>query len=359
MTREEALGSGEAKPPKVSIIMATYNSAPYVEAAIRSALDQTIADVEIIAVDDCSKDDTYEIVQRMAASEPRIKPFRMPANGGPGASRHMAVNEATGEWIAQQDSDDLMHPARLERLLKVAEDGGFDVVADNLQYVEEDATQLIGPAVIPTGDNPIWTVGLAEFVRANLPGETGFKLGFLKPMIRRSLLLENRINYQPHLRVVEDYQLLFDVLAAGAKFGFLNECLYDYRIRKSSGSHNYSDALLTQMAQVAQENLRHPTVRANPALREAVAYRLKFAKSNAAYVRTLGAARKKQPVALLGTVIRHLPYLPYIAWRAVRVPFKGRVWSGGAQALNPVQLGMKKWEAAAGSLGSAEDPLTA
>lgn len=328
---------------EVSIIMGTYNSAPYVEAAIHSALNQSISNIEIIAVDDCSTDDTFEIVQRMAEQDSRIKPYRMSANGGPGASRNVAVSHAVGTWVAVQDSDDLMHPRRLERMLDIAKRGGFDAVADNLQYVGEDARELIGPAVKQTDETMIWTIDMVGFVHANLPGETGFKLGFLKPMIRRSFMTEHGVNYDPKLRVVEDYQLLFDVLICGGTFGYINECLYDYRIRTSSGSHNYSDALLSQVAQVGRENLNHPAVQADPIVRAAVAYRLKYSLRNAAYVRVLGPIRQKRPVAALAAVLRHLPYLPYIFWRGIRVPFKGRVWSGGAKALDPVQLGMEKW----------------
>ena len=140
--------------PRVSVVMAAYNSATFIERAIQSTLDQTMSDVEIIVVDDCSSDSTREIVQGFADRDSRVRLFKLPENGGPGAARYRAVKEATGEWISVQDSDDRMLPDRLEKLLDLAAKNDFDVIADNLYYVNEDTDERFGSA-LPLTDRGI------------------------------------------------------------------------------------------------------------------------------------------------------------------------------------------------------------
>lgn len=313
--------------PVVSVIMAAYNASRFIEAAIQSAQAQTLTDFELIVVDDCSSDNTVALVSRMAEADPRIRLFQMPKNGGPGAARHLGVAKSAGEWVAVQDADDKMLPNRLERLISVARENSFEVIADNLNYVNEDSGERFGTAVPLTDEGAISTITAEQFILANLPGEIGFKLGFLKPVIRRSFLVDKAINYHEELRVAEDYQFLFDMLVARASFGFLNEALYDYVIRPDSVSHTYSENELLKIAEINRENLDIAAVQQDPSIRAAVERRQLYCDRNAAFVRILGRVRGRQPFALLVTLVQTLPYMPYIVWRVVRVLSKGRVWS--------------------------------
>ena len=313
--------------PVVSVIMAAYNASRFVEGAIQSALSQTLTDVEVLVVNDCSSDDTAEIVGRMEAADRRVRLVNMPKNGGPGAARKLGVSEARGQWIAVQDADDKMLPDRLERLVAVCRDNGFHVVADNLNYVDEDTGERFGLALPMEGAPAISTISAEQFVLRNLPGETGFKLGFLKPLVSRAFLQEHAINYHEELRVAEDYQFLFDILAAGARFGFIAEPMYDYVIRPDSVSHTYSETDLLHIAEMNRRNAVLPEVTGNSALLAAVKRRQLYCDRNAAYVRLLGRIRDRKPAALLATVAQTAPYMPYFAWRLVRVFSEGRVWS--------------------------------
>lgn len=97
--------------PRVSIVMPTYNSSAHVEAALRSILQQTYPDYEIIVVDDGSDDNTLDIVRAVA---PGARVFKQP-HGGAAAARNRGIRESNGEFVAFQDSDDLWHPTKLEK----------------------------------------------------------------------------------------------------------------------------------------------------------------------------------------------------------------------------------------------------
>jgi teichuronic acid biosynthesis glycosyltransferase TuaG len=107
----EILDSSDAL---VSIITPAFNSARYVDATISSVRAQSYENWEMLIVDDCSSDNTVEIVERASALDPRVRLIRQLHNGGPAAARNSALMAARGRWIAFLDSDDLWLPQKLE-----------------------------------------------------------------------------------------------------------------------------------------------------------------------------------------------------------------------------------------------------
>lgn len=101
--------------PRVSVVMPTYNVAAYVEAATESILQQTFTDFELIIIDDGSTDDTWAVLERLAAQDPRIRLERNSANRGISYSRNRGTELAYGEYIAVMDHDDISMPDRLEK----------------------------------------------------------------------------------------------------------------------------------------------------------------------------------------------------------------------------------------------------
>ena len=106
----------------VSIIMPSYNTGKYIAEAIQSVINQTYKYWELIIVDDCSSDNTDEIVTSF--SEPRIKFFKNKINSGAAVSRNRALREAKGRWIAFLDSDDLWRIDKLEKQIGFMEKNG-------------------------------------------------------------------------------------------------------------------------------------------------------------------------------------------------------------------------------------------
>jgi len=113
-----AFAKPEPGGPKISVIMPAYNSAETIESAARGILEQSHRNLELIIVDDCSPDDTWTVIQRIAASDPRVVPVRQEHNGGTYKARNAALRHATGDFITVNDADDWSHPQRLSTQLK-------------------------------------------------------------------------------------------------------------------------------------------------------------------------------------------------------------------------------------------------
>jgi len=103
------------KNPRVSVLMSVYNGERYLREAVESILDQTFADFEFIIVDDGSTDNTWQILQSYAASEPRIVLVQNETNVGVPGSLNRGLGLARGQYIARMDADDVSLPERLAK----------------------------------------------------------------------------------------------------------------------------------------------------------------------------------------------------------------------------------------------------
>jgi glycosyltransferase involved in cell wall biosynthesis len=103
--------------PLVSIALCTYNGEKYISQQLNSIINQTYRSLEIIIVDDCSSDDTYNIISNYAQNDSRIKCFKNEANIGFNKNFEYAIKLTTGEYIAISDQDDIWLPMKIESLL--------------------------------------------------------------------------------------------------------------------------------------------------------------------------------------------------------------------------------------------------
>jgi len=125
--------------PRVSVIMPIYNAAAYLREAIASVLAQTMRELELIAIDDGSTDDSVSIARELAASDPRLRVEAMPGHAGTAQARNAAIALARGRYLAFLDADDVAVPVRLATQLAAIERGPGPVLACS-------ATMLIGPS---------------------------------------------------------------------------------------------------------------------------------------------------------------------------------------------------------------------
>lgn len=109
------------KSPNVSIIIPTYNRADTVGRSVKSVLDQSYKDFEIIIVDDGSSDNTEEIIRQFQKHDDRIRFIRHSNNKGAGAARNTGIKASGGRYIAFQDSDDTWEPEKLEKQIQLFE----------------------------------------------------------------------------------------------------------------------------------------------------------------------------------------------------------------------------------------------
>lgn len=103
---------------KVSVIIPAFNASPRIEIAINSLLNQSWSNLEVIVVDDCSIDNTVDIVKSMAARDERITLIEQKTNAGAYCARNAGLRIATGDFITTHDSDDWSHPQKIELQLK-------------------------------------------------------------------------------------------------------------------------------------------------------------------------------------------------------------------------------------------------
>src|ERR1700729_1474103 len=129
-----------------SVLIPAYNVPGIIERAIRSAAAQTLPPLEILVIDDCSTDNTVEVVKTLAQDIPSIRLLSTSANSGPSAARNIGLRAAKGDWIALLDSDDAWKPGRLKRLSEVASATSADFVADNLVMWDAIAEAQYKPA---------------------------------------------------------------------------------------------------------------------------------------------------------------------------------------------------------------------
>lgn len=101
----------------ISIVMPVYNASAWLEETVESVQKQTYENWELIAVDDCSPDESFRMLERMAQKDARIRPIRREENGGAARTRNTGMDAARGQYLAFLDSDDLWDAKKLEKEL--------------------------------------------------------------------------------------------------------------------------------------------------------------------------------------------------------------------------------------------------
>ena len=143
----------------VSIVMPSYNTASYIADSIRSVLAQTYRDWELLIVDDCSTDNTDEVV-KLFLDDKRIRYIKNEKNCGAAMSRNRALREARGKWIAFLDSDDLWTPEKLEKQIGFMKENGIHFSYTNYEEMDEKGNRT---GVMVTGPRKITKTGYFNY----------------------------------------------------------------------------------------------------------------------------------------------------------------------------------------------------
>ena len=143
----------------VSVIMPSYNTADYISESIKSVQAQTYTNWELIIVDDCSTDNTDEVVVAFLGDQ-RIRYLKNERNSGAAVSRNRALRKAKGKWIAFLDSDDLWAPEKLEKQIGFMEKNGYSFSYTNYEEIDM-AGQKTGVKI--TGPKKITKTGMFNY----------------------------------------------------------------------------------------------------------------------------------------------------------------------------------------------------
>ena len=212
-----------AEPPLVSVIIATYNDAAHLAAAIRSTLDQTLRSIEVIVADDHSTDETPQLVARFAAADRRVHSIRLEANsGGAGAPRNAGIERASGSYIMFLDSDDVLERHAAKNLFLAAERAGADIACGKTVRFE-----------IESGGTESWYGHLYDepyqfdtiddvplFVHDTLITNKLFRADFLR---------DNRLRFPEDMHY-EDVVFAAEAYAAARGFTVIPEKVYQWNV---------------------------------------------------------------------------------------------------------------------------------
>ncbi len=210
--------------PLVSVLMSSYNSSQFLGPAIESILRQTYDPWELIVVDDGSTDESWEIIGQFAARDARIKALRSKENLGASAALNLALQEARGEYITRQDSDDLALPERLEKQVAfLNEHPEVGAVGCNVIYINADSHET-GVSDFPLTDDVIQSTLLD-------------RMCFCGPtvMAKRACFQQAGFYFVDDLKTAEDYDLCLR-LAEVTRLANIEEPLYRYRQHAGSVS---------------------------------------------------------------------------------------------------------------------------
>ena len=232
---------------KVSVIIPAHEAEATLPRTLRSVLVQTHRDLEILVVDDGSRDDTFAVAERMGSLDKRIKVFQQP-NGGVAAARNMLIEHATGEFIAPLDSDDIWHPRKLELQLQRFELGGqrLGLVYNWFRAIDRD-DRVLGASASPRVEGMCLHRHLAYNFISN--GST--------PLIRRTALGELRYNSglaKADAGGCEDYLLQLQI-AREWEFALVPAWLTGYR--KVCGGMSSDVARMIRSHLAVLEIMRH------------------------------------------------------------------------------------------------------
>lgn len=214
--------------PIVSVFIPAYKTADTLEKAVNSALAQFENNpeaVEVIIVDDCSPDNTFELAQELARRDSRVKAFRLEKNSGAPAARNYAISHARGEWIAVLDADDWYEPGRLEALINNAIEAGVDMAVDNKYFFDKMANQVSFTALVNKDDKRI--IDLDTFLK-NCNATCHFDYGMMKPVFKNEFMKKHNIEYYVPDTIGHDFVILFCYYAAGGKGVLTYKPYYNY-----------------------------------------------------------------------------------------------------------------------------------
>ena len=207
----------------VSVITPIYNAEKVIEKTLNSIFNQTYSQIEIVMVDDCSNDNSGRIVNSYIKEHPEIIYFRQPTNLGAGAARNKALELARGQYVAFLDADDMWHPTKIEKQIKLLEEknGAFSYTA--IQMVDESDKIVKG--------------------KREVNEQVDYKFLLRNTMIATSTVLIDREKLgdfrMPLRRGGQDYATWLMLLRNGTIAYGINEALEDYRVgNKNSLANN-------------------------------------------------------------------------------------------------------------------------
>ena len=204
----------------VSIIMPSYDAARFIGESINSVLLQTYSNWELLIVDDCSKDNSVEVVRKFANIDKRVVLFSLEKNVGAAAARNVAIEHAQGQYIAFLDSDDVWDEYKLEKQLAFMKQYSYVFTFSNYYVMEENGKKTENIVKVPS------SLSYHQYLRNTI-------IGCLTVIIDRQQTGDFKM---PLIKSSHDMALWLLIMKRGFKAYGLKDVLAGYRLVSTSNT---------------------------------------------------------------------------------------------------------------------------
>ena len=231
--------------PFVSIIVPVFNADKYLEQCILSILHQNLKEIEVIAVNDGSTDNSAEILDKIAQQDSRLCVYHC-ANKGVSAARNFGINKAKGTYLGFVDADDWIEPDMYEKMYKAVVNNNSDWVICNISIheanqAERSRLKMVNGSVLIDESRPKFIENLMRF---------DYDFANWNKLFSAKLIQRNGIRFNEGMYLWEDLLFNLSYLQYVQKITFLDEALYHYRVLPSSLTNNKKDSLIEQNNQL-------------------------------------------------------------------------------------------------------------
>ena len=206
----------------VSVLIPVYNASKHLETTIKSALAQTYRSIELVLVDDCSTDNSWEILNEYSNKHPNIACFRLAHNSGAAVARNQALKMAKGRYVAFLDSDDLWYPEKIEKQLGLIKKENAAICFAAIEIIDEKERLLKSKRSIPERVDYSFLLQNTVIATSSVVIDRAKTGAFEMPLIRAG----------------QDYATWLQLLRNGTIAYGINETLVKYRRREKSLSSN-------------------------------------------------------------------------------------------------------------------------
>lgn len=209
---------------KVSVIVPVYNVEKFIDKCLNSLVNQTLKEIEIIVVNDGTKDNSQKIIDKYVKKYPdKIKSY-IKENGGQGSARNYGLKKATGEYIGYVDSDDFVEKDMYKKLYNKAKENNYDIVVCGNYNVSEDYQNKNIDAFINNYNTDLENIFFG-------------KMAVWNKIYKRDILIKNKLEFKEKVWY-EDLAFTLKAIMNSNTFAFIDEPLYDYLIREGSTMNN-------------------------------------------------------------------------------------------------------------------------
>lgn len=217
------------KKPKVSVIVPVYNVEKYLDQCLDSIVSQTLDDIEIIIVNDGSTDESLKVINKYAERDSRIKVVNQ-TNGGYAKAVNKGLSIASGEYVAEVDSDDYINRNMYKKLYEIAKENDIDIVVGRYaEFIGKDLTfQMFPKSFVPAGYQNI-KLNVKDIYRENKLELLGFT-AIWSAIYKRELVTKYKITLNEDVKCYNDNGFWFRTRSVAETIYYDEDIMYFYRV---------------------------------------------------------------------------------------------------------------------------------